>query len=474
MKKFKIIYTIVFSMFLGITISACNDQLDINPDTVLLPEEAITNESELQELLVSCYDALANQYDGNIQIYSDLLSDDLAKPFNDGLGFRNEVWDRNTNIFNSDVGNLWRELYLPIMRVNAIEDNFERLGIPEATRLRMRAEGKFIRALCHFELLRLWAQPYGYTPDNSHLGIVLRDKTDYQPKARSTVAECYNFIIDDLNYAVANLPASNTIFADKDAARALLAMVYFQMNRHSDALPLLNTVIDGGRFALSDSIDRYYPNPTSSFVVNPEVIFGFVTIGSNDNRADDLVGSYRNDLGTPSLGVRKELYDLINSDTTDIRSRLVGVVNAGQANEYYVCNKFNNEYFASPCLTLTQLLLTRAEAAAETNDLATASSDINKIIARAYPGNANKLTTPALGVASLLTVIRDERRKELFCEGDRTQSLKRIGAFGLSSQLPVNGLTIRNAPWNCPGMALQFPAVERSNLFIMNETGGCN
>ncbi len=106
MKKFKLIYTIVFSMFLGITISACNDQLDINPDTVLLPEEAITNEAELQELLVSCYDALANQYDGNIQIYSDLLSDDLARPFNDGAGYRNEVWDRNTNIFNSDVGNL--------------------------------------------------------------------------------------------------------------------------------------------------------------------------------------------------------------------------------------------------------------------------------------------------------------------------------------------------------------------------------
>lgn len=474
MKKFNMKYSIFALVFLVFSVSSCNDQLDINPDTVLLPEEAITTEAELQELLVSCYDALANQYDGNIQIYNDLLSDDLAKPFNDGAGYRNEVWDRNTNIFNSDVGNLWRELYLPIMRVNAIEDNFDRLNISEATRSRMRAEGKFIRALCHFELVKLWAQPYGYTPDNSHLGIVIRDKTDYKPKARSTVAECYNFIIDDLNYAIQNLPATNTYFADKDAARALLAMVYFQMNKHSDAIPLLNTVIDGGRFTLSDSIDRYYPNPTSSFITNPEVVFGFVTIGSNDNRADDLVGSYRNDQGTPSLGIRKELYDFIKSDTTDIRAKLVSVFNEGQANEYYTCNKFNNEYFASPCLTLTQLLLTRAEAAAETNDLTTASNDINRIIARAYPGNNNKLTNPAIGTASLLTVIREERRKELFCEGDRIQSLKRIGAYGFTSQLPVNGLTIRNAPWNCPGMVLQFPAVERSNLFIMNETGGCN
>ena len=171
--------------------------------------------------------------------------------------------------------------------------------------------------------------------------------------------------------------------------------------------------------------------------------------------------------------MRKEIYDFITSDSTDIRARLVGVVNQGQANEYYVTKKFNNDYFGSAYITLTKLLLMRAEVAVETGDLSTAVTDINKIINRAYPGNTAKEASTALGT-DLLILIREERRKELFCEGDRTYYLRRLGAFGSSSVKPVTGVTIRSAPWNCPGLALQFPSTEASSVFFLNETGGCN
>jgi hypothetical protein len=54
-------------------------------------------------------------------------------------------------------------------------------------------------------------------------------------------------------------------------------------------------------------------------------------------------------------------------------------------------------------------------------------------------------------------------------EGDRVTQLKRIGAFHLTSS------TIRNAPWNCPGMVLQFPSSAGTvQGFIFNPEGGCN
>ena len=48
------------------------------------------------------------------------------------------------------------------------------------------------------------------------------------------------------------------------------------------------------------------------------------------------------------------------------------------------------------------------------------------------------------------------------------EQLQRHGAMG-------EDVTIRNAPWDCPGMALQFSASEGNVAgFEFNEVGGCN
>lgn len=56
-----------------------------------------------------------------------------------------------------------------------------------------------------------------------------------------------------------------------------------------------------------------------------------------------------------------------------------------------------------------------------------------------------------------LLMLPDLKEKiEMAMEGDRVQQLKRIGAKGEPS------ITIRKAPWNCNGLAIQFPASERN------------
>jgi hypothetical protein len=468
MKNFKLT---LFSVLLTsvFAVSSCTSELDLKPEGVILVDSALKTPADMQKLLNSCYDALANQYNGTVQTYSDLMGDDIAKPFRDDLGFKTEIYNRSSNFFNSDVGGLYGRLYIPVYRVNTMELYYDKIiGLSEEEKTRMRAEGKFIRALCHFDLVRLWAQPYGYTADNSHLGVPIRDKATKDPLARATVAQVYDFVVSDLNYAIANLPAANGNYANKDAAKSLLAIVYFQMNKFNDALPLLNEIINSGAYTLSDSLNRFNSNASSQ-----EYIFKFVSTSSNDNRASEFINRFRSDNNPqPDYNVSNDIYNLIAADTTDARIQFFGTMNPGSPKQYHVLKKFNEDYFPVPLINMTQLVLTRAEVLAELGqDLGQAVTDINAIIKRAYRGNKDKEIAANADARTILLTVRAERRKELFCEGDRVNYLKRIGALAN----PLDGaITIRNAVWNCPGLALQFPSSERTSIFVMNETGGCN
>ncbi len=465
----KYIIVTIFSFFI-VSITSCKKQLEVDQSTLYLEDEAVSNPQQLQQFLNSCYDATANQFNGNYQMFSDLMSDDIEKPFNDAGTFRTEAWNRSTTIFNSDVGILFRELYRPIYRINAMDRYYENIpGLSASELNRMKAEGRFLRALCHFKILTLWAQPAGYTTDNSHLGIPIRTKVSIDPIARATVAENYAQIISDLDFAIANLPLTNGNYADIDAAKSLKALVLFQKNDLAGSLILIDEIISSNRFTFSDSLDRYYTNNCSPTSRNSEFIFAFSSTSLADNRGSTFINNYRSDLGAPSLGIRKEIYDIINSDSTDARIAFVKAINAGQANEFFVTTKFNNNYFGTPAITVTQLLLTRSEILARLNqNLPQAVSDVNMIIARAYPTNANKLLASNESAANILITVESERRKELFCEGDRVQYMRRKGAFYDPST------TIRGALWSCDGLTFQFPSTEGSAVFVFNPTGNCN
>ena len=468
MKSFKKYIFIALCSTASLSISSCEKQLDV--ENVNLMSEAVTNVSQLDAYMRSIYDVAANVNNGNYQLFSDLPSDDLAKPYNDNGTFRTEAYTRTTTIFNSDLIGLYTDLYRIIYRANNLELVYPNVSdLTDEVEKRTRAEAAFLRAYAHYKVLLLWAQPAGYTPDNSHLGVVIRKEASASPVARSTVADSYAAILSDLNYAIANLPSTNGVYADVDAAKALKAMVLFQMNDYTNALPILNEVIDGGRFLLSDSVDRYYPNNISPSNRNPEFVFGFSSPGIGDNRGGTFNGSYRVAGAQPSLSISKELFDLIKADSTDIRGNLVREYNSGQANAYYAVRKFDDVYFGTPAITVTHLIFARAEILARTSNTPQAVVDINKIIERAYPGNANKLLPSNASQTDILNTIVLERRKEFFAEGDRLSYIRRLGAF-----YNRTGTVIRGANWDCDGLTFQFPSNEKSAVFIFNPTNSCN
>ena len=65
----------------------------------------------------------------------------------------------------------------------------------------------------------MFAQPYGYTNDNSHLGIPLPIAIREEPYPRATVADTYAQIERDLNDALTGLPENNGFTPPKTQPR---------------------------------------------------------------------------------------------------------------------------------------------------------------------------------------------------------------------------------------------------------------
>ncbi|MBI3234941.1 MAG: RagB/SusD family nutrient uptake outer membrane protein [Bacteroidetes bacterium] len=451
---------LLLTLVVGVLFSSCRKWLEVKPEGVQLEEEAIKSPEDLQRLLNSCYDASANIFNGRVQQINELLGDDVNKPAVDADGFVTAVYNRQTNFFNSTTNDIYLSLNRIIFRVNFVNSKINDIaGVTEDMKTRLTAEGSFIRALCHFELVKMYAQPYGYTGDNSHLGIVIRDKSEVSAKARSTVKEVYNFIISDLKTAVSTLPENNGLYVDKNGAKALLAKVYFQMNDFANAALYAGEVIKSGRYSV-DSVQNRFANASMS----TESIFSFVSTSNNDNRSKSFIDQYRCDNNpNPNMTVTKYVYSLVDKDTSDIRLLNFQPLTSGPI----AVTIFNRDWGSVPFIHYTDILLLHAEALAELGtDLSTAAAEVNSIKHRAYKGNSRDVSSTATAT-EIRDAARFERHLEMLCQGDRVQQLKRMGAKG-------EPIKVRNAPWNCDGLAIQFPVNEKTTIFVFNPEGGCN
>jgi len=455
------IYLVVFS----IIFFACEKmELVFPPDNQILAEEALETTEDMQMFLNSCYDVLANTYNGTCQNIATLQADNIESP-NANLDYL-EVFNRNTIFFNGTIGSYYKEPYIAIYRSNFLIESIDLISdITEVEKRRMLAEARFIRALCHLDLVRLFAHPYGYTPDNSHPGIIIKTTTNPDPKPRNTVKEVYDFMTSELEEIFTLLPENNGGYASYYAARALLAKIYFQMNELQLSLEHTNVVVDGPFIMDNDSLflDRFGNNAST------ESIFSIVSTSNFDNRSGQFTSNYRSDINAnPTFRASEELYSQAISfgSDEDLRSAWFELKNVGSENQFVAINKFNKEYFNIPLLHLTEMYLNRAEINARTGNIPAAVADINIIRSRAYK-TAAYLVDESIEEENLIEIIENERRLELCFEGDRIHYLRRKGAFYHQE------LLIRDASWDCDGFLLQFPSTSQTAVFEPNPPGGC-
>lgn len=469
MKK-TVIYISILCTGLGFT--GCSKWLDVAPENVILQEDALKTPDDLQRLLVSCYDVMGNTFDGRVQNIAELLTDNVQQPLNN-LELT-AVYDRETTFFNTTTNNVYTDLYRSVYRCNTLLESFDLIdGLSSEERTRIEAEARFIRAINHWWALKIYTQPWGATADNSHLGIVIRTKATQEPLARSTVKESYDFIISDLEFAFNNLPASNGAYANKYAAAALLTHVFFQQNNYTAAVSYADEVINSGLYTLEPSLDYYRAMSVEALgTSNPEAIFSIVSTANSeivDARNEGFRDNYWPGAAGSQLSYSSDLANFFSLTPSDGRIAAWTLASNGQVQGLrFGNNGIQSFFFNIPLLRLSVIQLIRAEALAELGtNLTSAIDDINAIRARAFGAGINELSAGATS-DQIITAAREEFRKETISEGLRIDQIRRQGALG-------ENIEVRNAPWNCPGMAVQFPNGEfTGSAFIGNPEGGCN
>jgi hypothetical protein len=460
MKKF--LY-ILFAGSIALGTPSCKKFLDSKPVNQLPEEEAIATEADLQALINGAYSDYINKvYNGKMQWIEDLLGDQAIGTLY--TGDDGEIYKRKTSIFGDYKNGMYTDMYRPAFVGNKVLENINKAA---AGRNAIEGQAYFLRALSHFDAVRLWAQPWGFTADNSHNGIVLRFTSVLAPGQRSTVKAAYESIIADLKKAEGLLGDEvATGFANKWAAKAFLARVYFQQNDFANAFTYADQVIKSNKFQL----DPLYAS-RFSVGLSKEIVFGFKNVSGSLEPGGELRSRYRTDVNFSPQGQFYMTNTYYAAATTAGDVRATAWYSNTLRPGFNVLTKYNKNNFDVVLMGLTEIKLIRAEAGAETGgtNLAIAIADINELRDRAYGGTKAPLG-PATPAADVIATARRERELELIGEGNRIHEIKRIGAR--------TGLNIdrRGARWNCPGLALQFPISEQAAnaSFQMNPEGGCD
>jgi starch-binding outer membrane protein, SusD/RagB family len=440
MKRF--FQLISFPLLLG----ACSKTLQEDPYSIAeetfynTPAEVATGANAIYTPLrgVSSIGAL---YTVQLECYADYMyGRGSHAPLNDYAGLD------NTN--TTRIGDMWRTFYESIRNANIIIKR-----APQGTKITQQdvakfvGEAKYMRALDYFCMVRNWA------------GVPLRTENnmDAVDVKRNTVEEVYALILEDLLYAETNLPDAPRLIGtpSKWAAKTLLADVYLNLGKWTEARDKAREVIQSGKYSLvnvtvADDFEKLY----GAEVVNtPEEIFylKFSRQGSNQGFQYVMYAHYPGSGYFPPGGFYTNYSDaqvipiMKNWDRNDLRyiynwypqtfglgattvlnRKFRDLKAAGQ-------NNAGNDY---PMYRYADLLLIYAEAENRVNNGPTtdAMEKLNMIRRRAYgvnPTVANAAIDFKLAdyntMQTFLDLVVRERMYETCYEGKRWLDLKRLG-----------------------------------------------
>ncbi len=413
MKKYinKTVYLFAMAfLFVGCTIDDLNDENNLSLELLL------TDADNVEDLLVGSYifAGSGGSYGGQTYIASELVGSTNELIWNGTFNDGQQYIDKSMLPGNGMVSTLMTDNYDVINQVNTVLfglDLFEDLE----RRNRIEGEAKFLRGLEHFELVRFYAKQYQSVGSNDQIGISILLTTTLNEIAenpRSSVAEVYNQVLNDLNDAVDLLPNSNGVFADKYTVKALLARVYLQQRNYTDARDAANEVIQNSGHSLTPTFEAAFNNDNNS---SEDVFSMQVTTQAGSNSMNTFWATQANGgrPGNPDIAISDVFIG--SYDAADDRGQFFYTGNGGNASTKWIERNAN-----VPLLRLAEMYLIRAEcnqrlgSSVGDNPL----NDINRLRSRA--------NAPELNSVNLEDVLQ-ERRLELAFEGHLLHDIKRLG-----------------------------------------------
>lgn len=382
---------------------------------------------------------------------------------------------------DGETGGGWTNLYQVIDRANRILELMVPVPTPTpadvALKAQLRGEMLAMRAFAHFELLRWFAPTTQYTP--TALGVVLMTSFAKAPAAqpaRNTQAEVIAQINTDLAEARSLIPTSWTNIGriTRNAVTAQQARVALHTRTFADVIARASEVITAQPITSRANYAAIWTSRTLAENTTSEVLWKMNVTQANIGAS---VGSLWQDVGTGAVqaSAASKLTALFDQ-TNDIRySTFFSVVGTRTLIAKYgvvTTSPANGENFVFDIkmLRTSEILLDRAEAYAETDNLTLANADLATLRTNRITGYTHTAITDK---AALLAAITEERYKELCYEGKRYFDLKRRG-LPIARDLAdvVNVAAITNLPPSNFRYFLPIPQQEVfANLNIQQNPG---
>lgn len=464
MKRFISILSLVF----GLGVTACDDRLNLNPQQSVDAATALASAQDIQSALVGAYGvsagflggglADAELYGTNLNLLPELLASDNYIGWRGTFQGYREVSSRQMLATNSEAQRTWITAYQVINIANSVLESLDKVT-DAGQKQAFEGEAHFLRGIMYFELVRLFALPWGASAGNSQPGvpILLRaTRTQEQAaetQARNTVAEVYTLVLDDLKKASTQLPEDNGLRADKYSALGFLSRVYLQQSDYANALATANQIIKSGNFRLNANVTTVFRSKNTA-----ESIFEIQeNTQNNPGTSNDGLTTFYASIPANGSAVGRGDVQVLNAfveqyDLTDARRTALFYIGVKGGGTRYYTGKWTDFGTNIPVIRLSEILLTRAEANLRLGSAVGASpaEDLNAVRERA---GLKPIANPTVE-----DVLR-ERQLELAFEGLRIHDLKRTrqsaGTFA----------------WNDPKLVLPIPKreIDANNKLVQNQ-----
>ncbi|MBC8173901.1 MAG: RagB/SusD family nutrient uptake outer membrane protein [Chitinophagales bacterium] len=425
----------LFVYIAGILIlSSCEKFLSQESITEVAGEDMFTDFESLESARIGLYNSLqdVSYYGSNYILATEAHSDNGAVGGFDYAELE-ELGNKSLTSSNLIVEDIWIAIYYSIYNANRILGNIDNITdatLSEDLKNDIKGETYAIRALAHFDLLRMFGEHWDI---NSTYGIPVVTSL-LAPDAtvsRNTVANTYEAIINDLTEAIILLSDEELRLGDgsykgaqfitQTNAKAILARVCQYKMDYELAEDYATQVIDAGYSFLSDTgaVENIYTSKLSNeavfelvFNAQDKSFYNAYTYSRTDALRTEILYLASEDLGIffgerPD-DVRMNLVDYINND--------LSITPDGRTQKYRGEAFQDNSAFI---IRIAEMYLIRAEAKGYAFD---GMSDINTLRAnRGLPAAA------AVDTEEFLRILIDERRAELNFEGHRYFDLAHFG-----------------------------------------------
>lgn len=443
-------------------------ELDLSPSTALPTNEAITSTEDLQMAVYGVFEMMSLDRGGHASdfgLYADVKGGDTFPYGDNGHIVVLTKYEMTQNI--TLASQMYFALYEPIAFANLAMSGAENLpgygSDPEITDL----YGQLIaaRALLHFDAARAYSQiptVAGVDMNKANSGVVIVDQVYPMSTkfSRSTLAETYKFVTDELERAIPMLSTKKNLGGiNAWAAKLILARAYLYMGQYDKAYSYAADVANNSGYKLFTP-DNY----VSAWKMEgaDEFIFEILTSDNTANSPQrNSLGYYTNPNGYGEVGAHTDLIAAVNAlDANDIRKESISERDdQGARKGYYTIKYMGREgtsvYSSNPKIArLAEAYLIAAEAALKGGSTAdNALKFYNDLRKSRYAAGTYTAATSVT-----LDDILAERRVELFCENHRLFDLVRnnlsvtkydgTATYAANDNLILNPLPLREIDVN--------------------------